>query len=129
MKAILTKYHPPTAHRAARVSAQDMDGNRITIAYTSDQIEDMPTAHRAAAVALCNKMGWTGADTLIAGTLAHHWVFVWPSMPSPNTIAQEKQALKEINALELGEHSEADQILLRFCPSRVVKAWEKLVYA
>ena len=32
-KAITTKYHPATDTRGSRVSAKDMDGNRVSISY------------------------------------------------------------------------------------------------
>lgn len=73
MKAIMTKYKGPTNHHGSRIIASDEDGNRVIVPYNhalnSDQM------HRAAADALCAKMGWTGE--LIQGGIRNGYVFVW----------------------------------------------------
>ena len=71
MKAIETRYLGPTDHRGSRIVASDSDGNRVTIGYKSELDSDQN--HKAAAVALCDKMGWKG-------DLAGGWVkrgMVW----------------------------------------------------
>lgn len=75
-KAILTKFHGPTNTRGSRYSATDADHNRVTI--SADYGLNSEENHRAAAIALCDKMHWKGADTLIAGGLANGYVFVFP---------------------------------------------------
>jgi len=83
MKAIQTKYHGPTTVRGSRISASDLDGNRVIISMPSELNHD--EAHRAAAEALCRKMGWTGV--LAQGGLAKTEVFVfvdhWSAKPVP----------------------------------------------
>jgi hypothetical protein len=75
MKAISTRYVGPTNQLPARVVASDMDGNRAAVSADGDFPYD--DAHRAAAVALCAKMNWPGADTLIGGSVkgGRVWVF------------------------------------------------------
>jgi hypothetical protein len=69
VKAITVRYHGPTATHGVRLSATDMDGNRITVPYPDDDGVPMGEArYRVAAVALCHKMGWTG--TLAGGAIA-----------------------------------------------------------
>lgn len=75
MKAITTKYIGATPHKPARIVASDQDGNRATVPADGDFPHDMP--HRAAAIALCHKMHWPGADTLIAGSIKGGLVFVF----------------------------------------------------
>lgn len=73
MKAIVTKYHGPTDTRGARITADDGDGNRITISYPYELSgEDV---HRKAAEALRDKMGWTG--NLIGGATKDGYAFVF----------------------------------------------------
>lgn len=73
MKAIFTKYHGPTNFKGSRISASDMDGNKVTISYPHELSgEDV---HRAAADALCAKMNWTG--NLIGGGVRNGYVFVF----------------------------------------------------
>jgi hypothetical protein len=54
MKAIMTKYHGPTNTRGSRVSASDLDHNKITLSW--DDSLDHDENHDAAAIALCRKM-------------------------------------------------------------------------
>lgn len=56
MKAIVTKYHPPTARRGSRVSAKAEGGHRISIGYDHGAHDP----HAVAAFALASKLGWTG---------------------------------------------------------------------
>src|SRR5258708_4084246 len=73
MKAIVTKYHGPTNHKGSRITASDEDGNRVTISYPHELSGE--DCHRAAADALCKKMGWDGE--LIGGSLKRGYVFVF----------------------------------------------------
>ena len=73
MKAIITKYYGPTDTQGARVSASDEDGNRATISYPYELSGE--AVHRAAADALCSKMGWSGR--LAGGSLKNGYVFVF----------------------------------------------------
>lgn len=73
MKAITTKYHGPTETRGARISARDMDGNRVFIPYPHELSGE--AVHLEAARALCRKMHWTG--DLAGGATKHGYVFVF----------------------------------------------------
>ncbi len=73
MKAISTKYHGPTNTRGSRISANDSDGNRVSIPYPHELSgEDV---HRKAAQTLCNKMNWPGK--LVGGAVKNGYVFVF----------------------------------------------------
>lgn len=80
MKAITCKYHGPSATRGSRISATDHDGNRVTIDYPHDA-HSHEEKYRRAALALCDKMNWSGAETLIGGYAAERptttYVFVF----------------------------------------------------
>jgi len=79
MKAILTKYHGPTDNKAARMTANDTWGNRVSIPVPDcNRDED---AHRIAAEALCKKMKWSGSESLVCGGLKGSMVFVFPFGP------------------------------------------------
>ena len=74
-KAIETHYRGPTDFKGSRIIADDGDGNRVTISYPYELSgEDV---HRAAAAALCKKMGWAGAETLVGGSTKRGYVFVF----------------------------------------------------
>ena len=75
MKAITTKYHGPTSTRGSKVSASDKDGNRVSIPY--DHALNSEEAHRKAAVAFCAKMKWSGADTMVGGSIKDGYAFVF----------------------------------------------------
>ena len=77
MKAIFTKYHGPTNYKGSRISASDEDNNRITISYPYELSGE--ACHLAAALALCEKMGW-GRD-LVGGSLKNGYVFVSSEAP------------------------------------------------
>jgi hypothetical protein len=76
MKAITTRYYPPTRTHAGRIIASEPDGHRVIVPADGDF--PYGDAHQAAAVKLCREKGWTGADTLIGGQVAGGemvWVF------------------------------------------------------
>lgn len=73
MKAISTKYHGPGNRRGSRFSADDGDGNRVYVSY--DYGLDSESNHHKAALALCQKMGWTGE--MVAGSTKDGMTFVW----------------------------------------------------
>lgn len=73
MKAIKTRYHGPGNVRGSRISAQDLDGNKVIIPY--DHAESGEAGHAKAALALCAKMGWNGE--LVAGASKRGYVFVF----------------------------------------------------
>jgi hypothetical protein len=54
MKSIATKY----SAASYRITANDGDGNRITISRESTA--NLDECHKQAAITLCKKMGWTG---------------------------------------------------------------------
>ena len=66
MQAITTKFLGPTNARGSRIKASAYAGS-ITIGYAHELNNE--ENHRAAAVALCEKFGWIGADTLISAQL------------------------------------------------------------
>ncbi len=77
MKAIQTKYLGPTDYRGARIKAWvqtcDSDRRQVTISYPHElNGED---CHRAAAVALCEKMSWP--TDLVSGALVRGYVFIF----------------------------------------------------
>jgi hypothetical protein len=68
-QAIVTKYHGPTNHRGARMSAT-AEAGRLTVSY--DHVLNGSDNHRAVAQALADKMGWTveaGYPPLVGGAL------------------------------------------------------------
>jgi hypothetical protein len=71
MKAIRTKFIPATNTKPARISATAEGGNRVVVSYDHEGTQEQ--AHAQAALALCAKMGWTGA--LVAGGLEDCYVF------------------------------------------------------
>lgn len=75
MKAIVTKYHGPTNTKGSRITASDEDGNRCTISYPYELSGE--AVHRAAAIALCEKMDWSHAADLRGGSLKNGYVFVF----------------------------------------------------
>lgn len=73
MKAISTRYKGATDTKGSRIIATDCDGNRVTISYPHELSGE--AVHRAAADALCSKMGWTGQ--LVGGSTKQGYVFVF----------------------------------------------------
>jgi len=73
MKAIITKYHGQGNVRGPRISASDMDGNRVSIPYPDHLPSDK--AHNLAAITLCNKMNWHG--TVYGGGIKSGNVYVF----------------------------------------------------
>ena len=73
MKAIITKYHGPTNTKGSRITATDEDGHRVSISYPYELSGE--AVHRAAADALCAKMGWTGE--LAGGAIKNGYAFCW----------------------------------------------------
>lgn len=65
MKAIVTKFHGPTNTKGSRYSASDLDGNRVTL--STDFALNSDGNHDRAALALCQKMGWTKHDLMRGG--------------------------------------------------------------
>jgi hypothetical protein len=73
-RAIITRDHGPTNCRGPRISAHDWDGNRVFIPRSTGD-ENHINEHYTAALALCQKMGWTG--DLVAGGIKGGYVFVF----------------------------------------------------
>lgn len=73
MKAIVTKYVGPTNTRGARIVASDGDGNKATVSYQYESSAE--AAHKAAAVALAKKMGWS--TKLCGGGIRNGYAFVF----------------------------------------------------
>lgn len=59
MKAIYIKYLPATGYKSLRIKADTRDGNSITMARSTEDINDKQDAERVA-YALMDKMGWKG---------------------------------------------------------------------
>lgn len=57
--AIFTKYLGPTNHRPGRIKAWAKSGGTLSITIQYPHELSQSQAHAAAAVALCDKMGWT----------------------------------------------------------------------
>lgn len=72
MQTITTKYHGATNTRGSRISATSESGQRVTIAY--DDALSTEQAHRVAAQALCDKLGWHWQ--LVQGATKRGYVFV-----------------------------------------------------
>lgn len=72
-KAIETKFLPCTDTKGSRIKAFDLDNNSVTISYPHELNQGQ--AHRKAAQALADKMGWTGE--LIGGCTKAGYVFVF----------------------------------------------------
>lgn len=66
MQAIQTRYHGPTNSRGSLVSAK-CEAGRVSIPYPYELSGE--AVHKAAAVALCKKLGWSGAESLAGGML------------------------------------------------------------
>lgn len=73
MKSITTKYHGATNFKPSKFTATDGD-NRVTVSYDFDL--DADGNHRAAAIALCKKLGWHGTLAQGGGKTGDHFVFV-----------------------------------------------------
>ena len=77
MKAISTTYKGATDTLPGRLIAREPDGKRLTMPYPDDM--DTEDAHRAAAEALRDRLGWTGE--LIGGWTGQGYVFVFVRQP------------------------------------------------
>lgn len=89
MKAIRTKYKGPTNTRGSRIIASDEDGNRTTISYPYELSGE--AVHLKAAVALCDKMGWSKGwknANLVGGSVKNGYIFVFAN------IAEMRNALE-----------------------------------
>ena len=75
MKAIETHYLGATNFKPSRVVASDGDGNRIIMSWPSRDTTE--AAHRVAAEALRDKMGWAGE--LVGGATKRGYTFVFVS--------------------------------------------------
>ena len=58
MQTIITKYHGPTDRKVSRVSATSESGERVMLSW--DYALNNDENHKAAARALCDKLGWHG---------------------------------------------------------------------
>ncbi len=73
MKAIKTVYLGPTNTKGSRVKASAEGGSSVILAW--DHALDAVDNHKAAAKALCEKLGWTGK--LATGGLSDCYVHVF----------------------------------------------------
>jgi len=84
MKAITTKYHGPSNVKGSRYSAFDGD-NRVIL--SADDSLNSDENHQRAALALMEKLNWTGQ--LIGGHTKDGMVWVFDS-PNAPMIGREK---------------------------------------
>ena len=91
MKAIETKYHGPTNTRGARISASDLDGNRISLPYPHELSGE--AVHRQAAEALRDKMGWAGE--MIGGATKRGYAFVFVTFEDVEAMIARAELAKE----------------------------------
>ena len=81
MKAITTQFKGWTETKPSRIVAFDSDGNKIekSVGTLEDEVGKsspfMDEIHRAAAQALCNKMGWSGR--FVTGATKQGYVHVF----------------------------------------------------
>jgi hypothetical protein len=80
LQAIVTRYHGPTNHKGARVSAR-AEAGRVVLPW--DYALNTDDNHKAAAQALADRMGWTvdaGYPALVGGALPANagYAFVMP---------------------------------------------------
>lgn len=69
MQAIRTRYHGPTNTRGSRITAS-CEADKLTVPY--DHALDIGENHRAAALALAEKLGWK-RWIYVGGVHAHDW--------------------------------------------------------
>lgn len=116
MKAITTKFHGPTNSKGSRYSAIDSDNNRVTL--STDYALNSDENHRRAAVALCEKMGWKGAESLIGGGTKEGMVFVFaPTAPLPGALKATLQV-----ACAFLEHPDVNAMPFSMSPAASAKA-------
>jgi hypothetical protein len=72
-QSIETKYLGPTNYKGSRIKATAAGGMSITVGYRSELNVD--ENHQAAAVALCEKLGWGGL--MQGGSTRSGYVFVF----------------------------------------------------
>jgi hypothetical protein len=72
IQAIETKYFGPTNSRGSRIKATSASGHSVTVGYSSEL--SVEQNHKAAAKALCEKLGWYG--TYAGGSTKGGYVFV-----------------------------------------------------
>lgn len=103
MQAIQTKYMNPTNVRGSRIKAICGAGT-IIVPYDSEL--DPLANHEAAAQALCDKLGWTEANSFphtVAGQLADG---TWVHTFLPCAYAKAKRAVLETRAaMSRGDHN------------------------
>lgn len=78
MQAIVTKYSPPTNHRGAAVVAR-CAARRIRVPW--DDAHGVYLNHRAAAMALVERMDWTGYGYWIGGSLPDETGYAFTCAP------------------------------------------------
>ena len=79
MKAIETRYLGPTGRRGSRIVATAEGGNRVTISY--DDEWNSEGNHGNAALALCQKLRWSGH--LVGGGTGRGMVWVFTDKGAP----------------------------------------------
>jgi hypothetical protein len=72
-QAITTSYRGPTDRTGSRVVAR-CDAKRIVVAW--DHSLDIGENHAAAAIALMERLGWSGRNDLVMGGTRNGFVFV-----------------------------------------------------
>ena len=118
MKAITTRYRGPGNVRGARIWADDGDGNRISISYPYELSGE--ACHKAAADALCDKMGWTGQ--MIGGETRTGYVFVF--MPPPMDWTGCGRASSRIMDMVCAMYHPGDERARQFAPT---STWAEII--
>lgn len=89
MKAIITKYVPPTNYRGSKVKASE-ERQSVTLDWSSELNSD--ENHQAAAKALCAKMNWHGR--LVMGGMekfnVHCFVESWTESTEERSVQRGK---------------------------------------
>jgi len=85
VKAITAEFKGPNGVRGSRILARDSDGNRVTFGYHNGSGDEY-SKHRAAAIMLCEKLGWSGGETLIGGGIRGGYAFVFAPSQSGSAL-------------------------------------------
>lgn len=72
-KVIRTRYFGPTGKKGAKIQASDGDKHKIYLDYPHEL--NFEKAHEAAALKLCQKLGWN--YPMVGGQFDHDYFFVF----------------------------------------------------
>jgi hypothetical protein len=109
-QAITTRYHGPTNHRCAKVSATAYAG-KITLSWDNAAGNGgTPDNHRAAMLAFCERFQWEGQNYHPGGLPdgSTVWVHVTREQPAPDMLEAIRRADQQ---LDYGQYDTAQDIL------------------